>query len=74
MGRFGFRNFRVLFVVPDTERIDAILRMVTRYDVARQPGYVASQYLFATYEALERSRSVLDGWVTCNGEEVTLRP
>jgi hypothetical protein len=71
--RFGFRNFKVLFIVPDEERIESIHTMINRYDVPRQPGYVASQYLFNTFDALARDRNVLDGWVTCNGEEVALR-
>jgi hypothetical protein len=63
----------VLFVVPDTGRIDAIHTMLHKYSVAGQPGYNAAQYLFTTFDALQRDQNILDHWVNGKGEEVTLR-
>jgi DNA-binding Lrp family transcriptional regulator len=71
--RFGFRNFRVLFVVPDAGRIGAIHAMLHKYGVPGQSGYNAAQYLFTTFNALQRDRSILDNWVDGKGEAVTLR-
>jgi hypothetical protein len=71
--RFGFRQFRVLFVVPDAARVGAIQAMLHKYQVPAQPGFNASHYLFATFEALQRDRHVLDHWVDGKGERVRLR-
>ena len=71
--RFGFRNFRVLFVVPDAGRIEAIHAMLHKYSVPGQPGYNAAQYLFTTFDALQRDQNILDHWVNGKGEAVSLR-
>jgi hypothetical protein len=70
--QFGFRNFRVLFIVPDEKRIAAMQRMMRERELMFKPGYNASMILFQTEQCLQRDADILEGWVNAENKPVSL--
>lgn len=72
--RFGWRNFRVLFVVPDEKRIVRIGNMITDKGIAKRHGFNVNQYLFATFAMLEQRANLLTACCNLSREPVSLLP
>jgi hypothetical protein len=68
--QFGWRNFRVLAVTTDQERMQSMKEALDGLRVPRSPG--ASLFLFSTFDDLRAEDPVAHDWRDGNGQSVHL--
>src|SRR3954454_22787647 len=68
--QFGWKNFRVLTVTTDRDRLQTMQSAAQEIDVPRSIG--ASLFLFATYADLHATSPLDHNWLDGNGRAASL--
>jgi len=68
--RFGWRNFRVLAVTTDQERLHSMTEALRQIHIAGSPG--ATLFLFSTFHTLRGSDPLVQGWEDAFSREIAL--